>query len=221
MSIPSIMPKNASIDGRRMEIVTPQMYAEHKELYANTGTAVEIEKDGRTYALPYRNQSDDRPGIYDAGAVYFIRDPQTPEENAAYDMEQMNVIDFQDTNGMKDFIQKTAQLRDIENQILTDADNIYIPIIGDEDGPEMVALKTAIGSKKCDINKYAFRFGPNFLNNKRLLKEKNITLNKLILMADNLDMEAELILRDKNHDVPNPMGQEVHAILTGGGDYNE
>ena len=107
------------------------------------------------------------------------------------------------------------------SQILTDADNIYIPIIGDEDGPEMVALKTAIGSKKCDINKYAFRFGPNFLNNKRLLKEKNITLNKLILMADNLDMEAELILRDKNHDVPNPMGQEVHAILTGGGDNNE
>lgn len=214
------IPKNAPIDGRLMEIVTPQMYASHKNLYANTGTAIEIEKDGTTYALPYRNQSDGRPGIYDAGAFYFVKDPVTPEEKSTYDMSTMDVVDFSKTEGMQQFINQTAQLRSIENQILTDVNNVYTPVISDEDTPQMVALKTAVTEKKCDINNYAFRFGPNFLNNKRLLKEHDITLKKMVLIADNLDMDVELIIRDKQGDVPNPIGREIHAVLTGG-DSNE
>ena len=69
--------------------------------------------------------------------------------------------------------------------------------------------------QNCDINKYAPRFGENFLNDKRLFKTGSITMNKLISISKNLDIEAELILRDTSDDVPNKMGREVRVILTG------
>ena len=40
-------------------------------------------------------------------------------------------------------------------------------------------------------------------------------MNKLISISKNMDIEAELILRDTSDDVPNKMGREVRVILTG------
>lgn len=207
--------KNAAVDGKMLDIVTPEMYGSNKALYANTKTAIELEHDGKRYAMPYRNQTDDRPGIYDAGSIYFIKYPEQSEADK-YDMDKLDVIDSANSSGMKEYLSKRQQLRDIESEILTDIDNVFIPSIGQNDTPEMKAMKQATILKSCDINKYAQRFGDNFLNDKRIFKGASITMNKMISIAQNLDMEVELIIRDKNPEVPNPMGKEVHAILTGG-----
>jgi hypothetical protein len=78
----------------------------------------------------------------------------------------------------------------------------------------MKAIKDAITSKSMDLNKYAPRFGDNFLNTKRLLKGDSITMNKLIEVSNALDIEAELILRNASTDIANPMANEIHMIIT-------
>ena len=40
-------------------------------------------------------------------------------------------------------------------------------------------------------------------------------MNKLISISDKLDMKVEIIISDKDSDVPNPIGEEIHAVLTG------
>ena len=211
------IPKNAQVDGKMLDIISAETYGANKPIYANTRTAIEIEHDGITYAMPYRNQTDDRPGIYDAGAVYFIKYPEEHEAHK-YDMSKIDVVDFNNSANMGEYLSKKQQLRDIEAEILTDIDNVFIPSIGPNDTAEMRAMKQATGLKACDINKYSQRFGDNFLNDKRIFKGSTITMNKMISIAQNLDMEVELIIRDKNPDVPNPMGKEVRAVLTGGTD---
>ena len=94
----------------------------------------------------------------------------------------------------------------METDILTDADSIFCPTISNNDSPEMAAFKEAIIAKHIDINKYASRFGENFLNDKRILRTNNITMNKLVSMCKKLDIEAELILRDSKTCQANKMG---------------
>ena len=80
------------------------------------------------------------------------------------------------------------------------------------------AFKQAIASKHMDINKYAPRFGDNYLNDKRILKTSSITMNKLVAMSERLDIEVELTLRNASDNVPNPMDKPITVILTGNTD---
>ena len=82
----------------------------------------------------------------------------------------------------------------------------------------MKLMKEAINLKRCDIDKYALRAGPNHLNNKRILKGNDITIKKMVEICDYMDMEVELTIRDKNSEVANPMNKEITKILTSEGD---
>jgi len=213
--------KRAAIEGRILDIVNHDMYANNKELYANTSTAIEVDIDGKQYALPYRNGQTNQkyvdPGVYDAGCVYFVV-PPSPSQEREYLLENLNVIDYQNTNNLSDFLNTQKQLRNIEEELLTDIDDIFCPTIGPNDTAEMKALKQAVAAKQCDFNKYAQRFGDNYLNDKRLFKGSTIAMRRLVATAGNLEVAVGLASRDKNPDVPNPMGVEIHAILTGGSD---
>ena len=102
----------------------------------------------------------------------------------------------------------------MENEILTDRNNVFSINIGDNDTPEMKALKTAINTKRVDKRNYESRF-EQFQNDMRLLKGNTITLAKLISFCDKFDIDAELTLRDKNDgDIPNPIGTEISVNLT-------
>ena len=72
--------------------------------------------------------------------------------------------------------------------------------------------------KSIDIEKYAGRFRDNFPNDKRQLKNTSATLNILKRFCKCMDMEALLTLRDKNPNVPNPIGEEITVSLTDGTD---
>ena len=72
-----------------------------------------------------------------------------------------------------------------------------------------------INAKNIDIDKYADRFGENFPNDKRKLKDEKITLFLLKRMAECLDMNVDLIISDKSPNVPNPIGIPIKVSLTG------
>jgi hypothetical protein len=74
--------------------------------------------------------------------------------------------------------------------------------------------QTAYGH--CDIGKYNQRFGQNFPNDKRQLKNSSVTLKIIDRYCDNLDMEAILTIRDREPGVPNPINRPISISLTTG-----
>lgn len=214
--------KTTILDGKLMDIISPEEYNAKKKIIEDNqtianSTALEIHKydTNEDYVLPLRGRLDDRPGVYDEGAVRFIRFP-SEENKDEYLRDKLDIVDYTNTNDIKEFLKKNNQVRDMETITLTDIDNVFKPPMLTDDTPEMRAFKMAVDAKHCDINKYAPRFGDNFLNDKRILKTSNITMNKLISISKNLDIEVELKLRDARPDVANPMGKEISVILTRG-----
>lgn len=214
--------KTTILDGKLMDIISPEEYNAKKKIIEDNqtianSTALEIHKydTNEDYVLPLRGRLDDRPGVYDEGAVRFIRFP-SEENKDEYLRDKLDIVDYSNTNDIKEFLKKNNQVRDMETITLTDIDNVFKPPMLTDDTPEMRAFKMAVDAKHCDINKYAPRFGDNFLNDKRILKTSNITMNKLISISKNLDIEVELKLRDARPDVANPMGKEISVILTRG-----
>ena len=206
--------KTTNVDGRIVDVISEEEYMEKWNMFhdqLNPSVAVEIMgANGENYILPFRGKNDDRPGIYQEGCVDFFK------EGEEYRSNNFDIIDFSDVTTIQEFMNKNSQIRTMETNILTDIDSVFAPKIADDDSPEMKAFKEAICSKKIDINKYAPRFGDNFLNDKRILKSGSITLNKLVSMCEKLDIEAELSLRDADSNVPNPIGKEIKVILTNG-----
>lgn len=214
--------RTTTVDGKLVDVLSEQEYAEKAKIYSENpsmyqNTALEISNGDNSYVLPFRNKTDDRPGIYNEmdGSIYFVRFPNK-EEDASYNSKDLQIVDYSNVNDVKEFLKKNDQIRDMENTILSDIDSVYTPSIGEQDSPEMKAFKMAIASKHCDLNKYAPRFGDNYLNDKRILKGPSITMNKLISMSKKMDIEVEMILRNSGDDVANPMDKEIRVILTGG-----
>lgn len=217
--------KTATIDGKIMDVVSEDKYRSEYETYTNpsliSSTAVEVsDKNGVGYVLPFRGKTDDKPGIYPDGCIYFIKYP-SEQEASQYRSDSVNMVDFSDVNNISQFLDKNKQIRDMETNVLTDADSIFTPPLNQDDSPEMRAFKQAIASKHMDINRYAPRFGDNYLNDKRILKTSSITMNKLIAMSKKLDIEVELTLRNSSNDVANPMDKSITVILTGNNDDKE
>ena len=210
---------NASIDGKILDIITEEEYLNKYKLYSENPsfcsmTALEINNGNESYLLPFRGKSDDRPGIYPNGDIYFIKYPENDEEEKAYNKHNINVIDFSNVNNITDFLEKNNQVRELENLSLSDSDEIFVPPISGTETEAMAAFKQAIIAKHMDIDRYASRFGENYLNDKRILKGNDITMNKLVSICNKFDIEAKLILSDKHPDVANPMGKNIEAVLT-------
>lgn len=166
------------------------------------------------YIYPIRTRTDSRPGFYPTGGLDFFKAPTFGEANM---YTQQNIINFKEASGLRDVIICQQRLMSAERSILTTIDSVFTPEIGENDTPEMKAMKQAIIDKHIDLDKYEPRFGPNYNNDKRLLKKKNITFGKLRSICDALDMKATLVLEDAAPDVPNPIGRTITAELTGTG----
>lgn len=123
-----------------------------------------------------------------------------------------------DTGGqdIKTLIQKNEENRNVEYEQVSayTSDNKFKPAINGDEYKEMELLKRAICEKNIDINAYEHRFGGKFQNDKRLLTKNSISIDKLKSTADALDMEVEIIIRDKKGNIPNPIGREFRGIIT-------
>ena len=184
--------KKANIEGKLSDVITLEQLQDYRDLYNTGPVAIEVKREdnGETYILPYRSASQkmDKPGVYPVSV------------KGGIDLIMYPTID---------------KVRDIERDILTSPDNVFTPHTSESDSPEMRGLKEAIKAKHIDIDKYADRFGENFPNDKRKMKDDKITLFLLKRMCECLDMKAELIISDANPDVPNPIGHSIHIAIAG------
>lgn len=206
------------IGGVMYDVIDYEEYMTNPGLYTQF-TALDM-NDG--YIYPIRNRYDNRPGaknypgmypMNSMGSVVFFVNPTTQEELREYNNSGM--IDFRAAEDMRDYIQTKQRLASAERSILTSIDNVFAPEISENDTPEMIALKQAILDKHIDLDKYEPRFGPNYNNDKRLLKKNSITFGKLRAICDALDMKATITFEDAKPDVPNPIGRTITAELTG------
>lgn len=205
--------KKIEIDGRLYNnVVSIDEYTDHPDLYNPKFTAIERPEG---CVLPIRNRTTDTgPGIYyQPGAMAsFV---EKPDNMAEYNSEK--IINFDNSKSIGEVFEKQKIIRDIQDEIMTTSDNVLCLKIGNEDTPEMKALKSAINSKRIDTKQYEDRFD-QFQNDMRLLKGKSITLGKLISISNALDISVDLTLRDKDENTPNPMNQTIVIDLTEGRD---
>lgn len=206
--------KRCVINGQMLDVVTYDEYAKNPA-NRNTSTGVIENKDGIDLILPYRGKRQSSaptlPGIYNAGCIDFV---VFPTKQAESQYKATNIIELSNKNSMKEILEKEETISRLSEPWITSPDNITVFPIDEDDQPEMRCLKTALNEKQIDFDKYAVRFKDNFPNDKRQLKNNSVTLNIIKRFCTNCDMEAVLILRDKNPNVPNPIGREISVSLT-------
>ena len=210
--------KKASIQGKMVDVISYETLQNNRDLYSSGPVAIEAEHNGNKYILPYNpdaaHQSLDTPGVYKISQNADIDVFVYPDNKYQEQEYQPEVIDFGNSKNIQEYIEKRDRIKDIEKDILTSPDNIFRPPLNDHDSPEMRGLKEAIIAKHIDIDKYADRFGENFPNDKRKMKDDKITLFLLKRMCETLDMKAELIISDVSPEVPNPIGYQIHINIT-------
>lgn len=217
MEIPklNISVTKAAVNGQILDVVEYDEYAANPDLYINKGgTAIPVDYKGKELLLPIKgkyNGNPISPGIYNAGCIDFISYPEEPFIDNYVSNER---ITMSNTDTIRDLIIAEEAIKKLDEAFITSPDNITTIHIKDNDNPEMKALKMALNAKKIDINKYASRFGDNFSNDKRQLNSQALTLKILKRYCDNCDMEAILTIKDKNENVPNPMGKVISVSLT-------
>ena len=201
--------EKAKINDAIYDVISIEEYYKNPSAYGSY-TAI----DGRDgFIYPIRTKTDNRPGFYPTGGLDFFKQPIGGEVNV---YTQQNVINFKDATSLREIIQTQQKLESEERTILTTIDNVFAPEITNGDTPEMRALKQAVLDKHIDLDKYESRFGPNYNNDKRLLKKNSITFGKLRSIADALDIKVSMTIEDAAPDVPNPIGRAISVDLTGG-----
>lgn len=202
------------IDNKIYDVISHEQYSSNRNLYDPAYTAIS-EGD---YVYPLRKGKLAKPGYYDKGIIGFYVHPKD-EDIETYDINKS--INFSDSKSIKDIMEKSESLKDIEKDILTTSDNIFIPKVKESDEPEMVALKEAVISKNIDISNYEHRFGGKYNNDIRIFQDNSITLFKLKKFANALDLKCTLTIEDKNKNVVNPMNKKISVVLNDGDGCDE
>lgn len=207
------MIKKAKIAETIYDVLSQAEFERNRDVYLRYSKDIAIEgSDGNIY--PIRTATDMRPGFYpgeNPSDDHFVL--ASEEDKEEYSGE--NVINFSDSKSFREVIEKQDKLNRAERSILTTVDNITVPEVCENDTPFMKAIKTAIINKHIDLDKYGYRFGNNYPNDKRLLKKDDMTLVKGIVYANCLDFDIYTVIKDSNPNVPNPIGDPIVVKLTG------
>ena len=211
----SITVNKTSINGKMYDVLSYDEYVSTKNNSTDImDIAVQFEnKVDNNMILPYRGPYSGHPmtpGIYDGGCVSFVVEP----DPGLMSLYKPKVVSISNLSDIKEIINNSEVIRKMDEPFLTPDSEVTAIPIKETDQPEMKALKMAINAKHIDLDKYAARFGINYNNDKRQLKNSSATLNIIKRYCDNCDMEAILTIRDKSSDVPNPMKTEITISLT-------
>lgn len=201
------------LNGQMYDIIDYEKDYLHNSDYYGPNNAIVAECENKQIVLPIRGKVKPNyniPGVYEAGCINFII---MPNENNIDDYIPTEIIDLNNTISMKEVLERKDIIARLDEPWITSPDNITSFQITDEDKPEMRCLKMALNKKQIDIDKYAPRFGMNYPNDKRQLKNTSATLNIIKRFCQFMDMEALLTLRDKNPNVPNPIGESITVSL--------
>ena len=221
MDINNIPPLNITVkkavsNGQVYELLTYEEYCENPKRYlgrSDVGISFDY-KDGQQVVIPLRDEYVENPvspGVYNAGVIDFIH---MPDDSIAQKYIPDKIVSISNLDDVQNLIKSGEEIKKLDEPFITTPDEITQIPINIDDQPEMKALKMALNEKNMDLDKYSGRFGVNFPNDKRQLKNNSVTLNILKRFCANMDMEAVLTLKDKNPDVPNPIGREISVSLT-------
>lgn len=205
----------AAANGQVYDVIDYDEYRKNFDMYnGRSDVAISTRYDSQDIILPLKGQYIGNPisaGVYNAGCVDFFNypDPMNIENYVP-----SNVVKMSNTESIGNLIKSSEIAKRLDEPFITTPDNITNIPIKETDQPEMVALKMALNSKHIDIDKYAGRFGDNYPNDKRQLKLESATLKIIKRFCENCDMDAILILKDREEGVPNPMGREIKVSLT-------
>lgn len=202
------------IEGRPVNVVDYSTYITNPDPELYNGQAVRIEN----CVLPIRTTT------YDPEIVGYYHNPYSafdrivmPTEDQMSEYSTENTAEFSDVTNLKELVLAQTKLYESEaRSLLCDPANIYRPIFAEDEDPLLVGLKTALGYKKCDINKYSDRFDGQFNNDRRKLNGTDISKNKACEFAKNFDIRMTVTFEDASPDVPNPMGRPVTVVLVPG-----
>lgn len=196
--------KKANIDNVFCDVTTLDEYIKNKDAYIQSHTGIQQDE----YIFPIRPQyNPNNVGVTIGSVLTKFVLPETDEDKEKYSVNRM--IDFSETKSIGEVIAKQDSVRKIEREVLTSPDNIFTPVIDDEDSNEMKGMKEAVIAKHIDLDKYEHRFGSNYNNDKRLFNKHTISLPMIKRLCNALDMKATLVIEDANSDVPNPIGKKI------------
>lgn len=194
------------------DVISEEEYLKNIDRHNDNKGNVAIERDGYLYPLTSNTL---KPGLCSPNkspiSVYIKPEE---DEKEKYVANEKTIIDFSNISSRVEMINKSNSLKELERKILCSPDNITTLSVGEHDTPAMQALKESINMKKIDIDKYQDRFPSTFNNDKRLLPKDDISLKKLIMFGDGLDMKMTLTIEDKTPNVANPMNNKVTVELT-------
>lgn len=204
------------INGRLYEVVDMKDYIGNEDAYLQGYTAVD-DGMGHIYPIVPFTSADAGLRYRKSAPVFFANVPEGTEDE--YDANK--VIDYSKANTYKQFVETQNMVKELERDILTSPDNIYVPPEDQNDSPAMKALKEAVIDKKIDLDKYEPRFGSNYNNDKRIFNKQNISLPMLVRMCNALDIKATLTLEDQSGEVPNPMNNTISVEITSANSNDE
>jgi len=210
--------KKAKIGRRILDVIDESEFIRRSSLnpdiVASLAEDTAIEKDGHVYPVT-RQYSKDVTGVTDVGKVLLYSLAEQDKDSDEYKVE--NVIDFENVKSLQESINKQNQLMSAERTILVSPENIFTPVVKEEDTPEMKLLKQAICLKGIDLDNYKQRFGSDYNNDRRLFEQNSITFFKLKRLAEIMDMNVSLSLEDKPG-APNPIGEKLTIQITSDGE---
>lgn len=214
--------RKAKINGKISDIISFQTLNENRNIYhdpnTNAPVAVECDKgNGEVYYLPYYaggNINSNRPGVYPVDINHEVDFVIYPDKDDSSKYQPDRIVDFRNINSIQEYLNIQREAEELQNDVVSNPDNIFIPPLLETDTPEMRVLKEAVIAKKIDIDKYQDSFGDNFPNDKRKFFDNKITLFLLKRDCECLDIKAELVLSDASENVPNPLGREIRVQLT-------
>ena len=211
--------RRAAVNNSVYDMIEYEDYSKNREAYLGRGNVAirdTSESSGKDILLPLKDKYPTNgtliPGVYNAGNVISFVVKPTPDEEKNYIPSK--IADFSSDMNIQEIIRSGEEASKLDEMFITTPDNVTNIPISEFDQPEMRCLKAALNEKHIDIDKYSWRFGDNFPNDKRQLKNHSATLNIIKRYCKNCDMEALLTLRDTSDDVPNPMGKEITISLT-------
>lgn len=210
--------KKIKIDNIVYDVVNSKTY--NSSIYPVNKTAVYFDEIGKV--LPVRGKNDKRIGAVMYDTVSLIRFPNLEYDTVSLidpaldKYNKSNIIDFNDVQNINELMSKQKTVTNLENEIMSTPENVLVLNISEKDTPTMIGFKTAINSKGIDLdNGYIDRL-PDRNNDRRRMTKEDISLKKLIICCKATDINAELILKDQNPSVPNPMGKVIKIDLIDG-----
>lgn len=217
----AIYDKMVNIKGKQYGVFSMEYYTKNMEILKDDyHCAVEVEKDGESIILPIQPaDSVNKPGICSTdGKISIITYPDE-DQMKEYKPEGDDILVFSDHLSLQSLSDASFKFKNNINKLMeNDGGESYKAPLLETDTAAMRAMKESINAKNIDLDKYKDRFGVNFPNDKRKLKDDNITLNMITRMCENLDIKLDLVFSDKDSSVPNPMNKIIKAnIIPGDG----